>query len=51
MPKKLEEDLKRRAKRLGLKDKRADAYVYGTMRRTGWRPRRERKTLLPGKED
>jgi len=25
-----------------LKGKRADAYVYGTMRKTGWKPEREK---------
>lgn len=46
MPKKLERALKRQAKSKGLKGERADAYVYGTMRKTGWRPKRERKGLL-----
>lgn len=43
MPKKLERKLKRKAKQKGLKAKRRDAYVYGTLRKTGWRPRREQK--------
>lgn len=30
--------LKKQAKKKGLKGKRADAYVYGTMRKTGWTP-------------
>lgn len=25
----------------GLKGRRKDAYVYGTMRRTGWKPKAE----------
>ena len=43
MPKKFERKLRKRAKAMGLKGERADAYVYGTMRKTGWRPRRERR--------
>ena len=42
MPKKLEEKLKREARKKGLKGKRAAAYVYGTMRKTGWIPKREK---------
>ncbi len=43
MPKKLEEKLKREARKKGLKGKRARAYVYGTMRGTGWKPSREKR--------
>jgi hypothetical protein len=43
MPKKLERELKSQAKKKGLKGDRAAAYVYGTMRKTGWKPQRERK--------
>lgn len=43
MPKALERRLKRQAAKKGLKGKRADAYVYGTMRRTGWTPKRSKK--------
>lgn len=42
MPKKMEAALKRRARKMGLGKKRAGAYVYGTMRRTGWKPSREK---------
>ena len=42
MPKKMEEALKREAKKKGLKGERADKYVYGTLRKTGWKPKRER---------
>jgi hypothetical protein len=38
MPKKLEQKLKRQASRKGLSGKRANAYVFGTLRRTGWKP-------------
>lgn len=43
MPKKMEKELKVEAKKKGLTGKRADAYVYGTMRKTGWEPKRSRK--------
>ena len=43
MPKALERRLKRQATRKGLKGKRAAAYVYGTMRRTGWTPNHQKK--------
>ena len=34
----MEKELKKEAKKKGLKGKRVDAYVYGTMRKTGWVP-------------
>ena len=43
MPKKAERALKRSAKKKGLKGKRARAYVYGAMRKAGWKPKSERK--------
>ena len=43
MPKELEQKLKRRVKRLGLKGEAAKAYLYGTLRKTGWRPKRQRR--------
>lgn len=48
MPKSLHRKLKKQAKKKGLSKKRANAYVYGTMRKTGWKPNRE-KTLLTGR--
>lgn len=42
MPKKLERSLKRQAAKKGLKGKAADRLVYGTLRKTGWKPKRER---------
>lgn len=42
MPKKLESQLKQEARKKGMKGKRADAYVYGTLRKTGWKPEREK---------
>ena len=41
MPVKLEKKLKAKARKMGLSPKRTGAYVYGTMRKTGWRPKRE----------
>ncbi len=38
MPKKLEQALKAKANRMGLKGKQKDAYVYGALRETGWKP-------------
>jgi hypothetical protein len=42
MPKKLEAKLKREARAKHFGKKRTNAYVYGTLRRTGWRPRRRK---------
>ena len=45
MPKAMERKLKMRAKaRFGsTTSKRARKYIYGTMRKTGWKPSREKK--------
>jgi hypothetical protein len=45
MPAELERKLKSQArKRFGsTQSNRARAYIYGTLRKTGWRPRRERE--------
>jgi hypothetical protein len=43
MPEKLEKELKKRVVKRRLGKKQADAYVYGTMRKTGWKPSREKK--------
>jgi hypothetical protein len=42
MPQELENELRRKGRKKGLKGKRLDAYVYGVLRKTGWRPKRER---------
>jgi hypothetical protein len=42
MPKKLEKELKKQAEKKGLKGDKANAYVYGTLRNTGWKPDREK---------
>lgn len=41
MPKAMERALKRRAKKMGLSKKRTGAYIYGTMRKTGWKPKKK----------
>ena len=44
MPKAMEEALKREAnKHKGWSKERKNAYVYGRMRKTGWKPSREKK--------
>ena len=43
MPKALERKLEKEADKKGLKDGQKDAFVYGTMRKTGWKPEREKK--------
>jgi hypothetical protein len=47
MPVKLERALKRQAAKKGLSKERKDAYVYGTLRKTGWKPEREKKMNDP----
>lgn len=43
MPERLERQLKQQARRKGFKGKRAARYVYGTLRKTGWKPSREKR--------
>lgn len=43
MPKALERKLKAEARKKGFKGKRASAYVYGTLRKTGWTPSTQKK--------
>ena len=43
MPKALENKLKREAAKEGLKGKAKAAYVYGTLRKTGWVPSTQKK--------
>jgi hypothetical protein len=43
MPKKMEKELKAEARKKGLTGDRADRYVYGTMRKTGWEPKKKGK--------
>jgi hypothetical protein len=44
MPLAMERALKRVAARKGYKGERKDAFVYGSMRNAGWKPKRERDT-------
>ena len=44
MPKAMERELKREARKKGLTGERADAYVYGTLRKTGWVPSTQKKS-------
>ena len=43
MPKEMEKSLKAQARKKGMGKKRANAYVYGTMRKTGWKSQTKRK--------
>ncbi len=44
MPKKMEKELKAEAKKKFPNDKeRQDAYTYGTLRKTGWVPGKQKK--------
>ena len=44
MPKKLEKELKAEARKKFPGDKeRQDKYVYGTLRKTGWKPSTQKK--------
>ena len=42
MPKEMERKLKAEAKKKHLSKERTGAFVYGTMRKTGWKPKREK---------
>jgi len=42
MPEELEKKLKKEAKKKGLSKDRAGAYIFGTLRKLGWRPQREK---------
>ena len=44
MPKALHDKLERTAQAKGLHGEHKDAYIFGTMRRTGWKPRQERSS-------
>lgn len=50
MPKELEEKLKKEAAKKGLTGERADAYVYGTLRKTGWTPSHQKTKTLKRKK-
>ena len=42
MPVKLEKELQAQAKKKGFSEERTNRYVYGTLRKTGWKPKREK---------
>lgn len=44
MPKDLEKKLLAEADKKGLTGERKDRYVYGTMRKTGWKPSTQKKS-------
>jgi hypothetical protein len=45
----MERALKAEARKKGLKGKRANAYVYGSLRKTGWKPSTQKKTQRRGR--
>lgn len=49
MPKELEEKLAREASQKGLSGERKNAYIYGTLRKTGWKPKRKHQAAALGK--
>jgi hypothetical protein len=51
MPLALERQLKRKVAGNKMSKERKDAYVYGTLRKTGWKPERERKKELSARLD
>lgn len=40
MPKAMERNLKAQARKKGYKGERAARFVYGTMRKAGWKPKK-----------
>tara|TARA_Y100000296_G_C5066936_1_gene202826 strand:- start:36 stop:158 length:123 start_codon:yes stop_codon:yes gene_type:complete len=40
MPKELKQQLKKQVSKKKWSKKRKDAYVYGTLRKTGWKPKK-----------
>lgn len=44
MPAKMEGELKAESRKKGLKGEAFDRYVYGTMRKTGWKPKKRKST-------
>lgn len=45
MPEELEKELRREAIRKRLRGEKANAYIYGTMRKTGWVPSTQKKSV------
>jgi hypothetical protein len=50
MPEEMERNLKAKAKKMGLGKERTGAYVYGTMRKTGWKPSTQKHHSPPTNE-
>ena len=44
MPKAMEKSLKSQARKRGMGKERTNAFVYGTMRKTGWKPKHKGKS-------
>ena len=44
MPKAMEKNLKSQASKKGMSKERTAAYVYGTLRKTGWKPKHKGKS-------
>ena len=42
MPKVLEKKLRAEARKKGYTGERADRYVFGTLRKTGWKPSKKK---------
>lgn len=49
MPEEMERKLKAQAKKKGFSKERTGAYVYGTMRKTGWTPSTQKKHSVMSK--
>ena len=43
MPEALKRKLIKQGRKKGFKGKRLDRYVFGALRKTGWKPSREKK--------
>lgn len=43
MPRKLEEQLKKQAHEKGFSGEKMNRYIYGTLRKTGWKPKKKIK--------
>jgi hypothetical protein len=44
MPKAMETSLKSQARKKGMSKERTGAYVYGALRKTGWKPKHRGKS-------
>jgi len=47
MPKAIEKRLRKKAKKKGIKD--IDAYVYGTLKKLGWKSKKKKTRVKHGK--